>query len=243
MDLSQTVLERTLNIVPTDTKQLQLILTDAANLFASLKPAQGLQLPVLPPLTNLWQIINSNGPQQTIVPTPVPIPTTTAPQPISYPPDIIPTTMPTFRLPVTTRPPGVPHHRITNDALQSELIDKVYKFMNGHESFEIRYTNRFKSTDQASEIPNKSPEMIATESLGQENIPTTPPLFHNSDDAESSRVALPETNENTEDADAFLSLPQLPAKPFSSKPFSVVMSDETLPIEGNENKDFNVRSS
>lgn len=242
----------------------QLILTNPANWFSALTPAEGFTLPTFSPvlsfLSSGWNIRPS-----TAVPSSTVAPTTTETvvsstfkaslsdeDPVSSDAPIVssetvevstaapiqseePVTPVRLRLPVTTRPPGVPHHfkdDKDDDIIRYEISDGIHKITSNRQSFEIRYTNRNTGTLLKS---GQDPEDIAIESKAivpedetrletpvetpvQEKVQKTPvqetvapPLIHSSNDVEQSAtagVAFANILPN------FLQLPVFPAQPF-----------------------------
>lgn len=99
--------------IPIDSKGTidtsELIETSLPNFFTSLSPAQGLLLPIFPPVDHFVEVKEDETPEITA------------------------------RLSVTTRKPGTPHHIIDADNIvRSEFINGIHKITSDRQSFEFK---------------------------------------------------------------------------------------------------------
>lgn len=155
--------------------------------------------------------------------------------------------MPAIRLPVTTRPPGVPHHykdEKDDNFISYEISDGVHKITSNRQSFEIRYTNPntgtlLKSADVTEDIPIKSKSEVKEDETRSEKyeetpvatpvqeaaIHVTPPLIRNSNDAAIQSVGTIPLN-----AINVLTQPEFPPQPFFNAN-ALISRIQALPFE------------
>lgn len=259
-------------------KQPQLVLTSPANWFSSITLAGGLTLPTFPPVidfsTSGWYIRpNAAVPSTAVesITTETVVPFTSKDEEVSLSKEVplvsshvqeVPTTIvpidapvtPAIRLPVTTRPPGVPHHYKDDkddNFIRYEISDGVHKITSNRQSFEIRYTNRnkgtlLKSVDVSEDIPVESKsEMMKDETRSEAHVETpittpvqetvvhvTPPLIRNLNDAAIQTVGIIPLN-----AINVLTHPEFPAQPFFNAN-TLISRIQALPFEERYARNF-----
>lgn len=193
-----------------------LVLTNPVNLFSFLKPATNLQLPTFSAASFVPSLSwNTQTPEVT----------TTAP--------LVQSTIPSFRIPVSTRPPGVPHH---DDIVLSEFKDGVHRIVSNRQTFEFRDTRKqIETTKIQSRIDIKEDVPVAKNLIStpvetpasiidQTTTNTSPPLIHYSDEILSNEAAVL----------TILSPPEIPYQQFFGvEPSTIISKTQTLPFETN----------
>lgn len=203
--------------VSSDTEP-DLHLTDPSHLFTSLKPAEHIQLPNLPPIDFLhpWKIpSNAEASLGTVADPTLPTTASIADS----------TVIPSLRIPVTTRKPGQDHHFADDDVVQYEVSDGVQRLVSNRQTFEYKITAR-----KPTEIALKTVETTA-EPAKEAGIHITPPLFHfsNEQPTEINSIDVPD-----EEISSILKLPQIPVQPFYViHPNELVSRIQALPFEDN----------
>ncbi|XP_031619134.1 uncharacterized protein LOC116338171 [Contarinia nasturtii] len=198
--------------------------------FSSFNPSYGLNLPTSPFSNFLysfgWKPLSAGASSTTIAPS------TEVPEVVSTISPLVDSAVtPTLRIPVTTRPPGVPHHFTDDNLIRYEIENGVHKITSNHESYEFKFRNKAtESTSKPEEASNKvskesKPETVTEKPLETpvkttENSPIlptqkvfdqiTPALIHYSDDEKLpiQSAAIPFSSFT------FLTLPELSAQQF-----------------------------
>lgn len=206
-----------------------LVLTNPFNLFSSFKPAEHIRLPTLPANGFLPSLVRN-------IKNPDVISTTVAPL------TEIPSVTPSFRLPVTTRPPGVPHH--DDNIVQYQPGNGGYRIVSNRQTFEFRETVRKPTattlkpvqnmvetetlTLPAAKIPINTPVETAAVPFKEIVTHLSPPLIR------SDKNPLSFLSVRISDASGLtiLNLPKIPYQPFFEvEPSTIVSRIQTLPFQ------------